>query len=140
MPTPAAEVDVDLPLVRALLRDQHPDLAVLPLEIAANGWDNVIVRLGDVLAVRLPRRAAAAELIEHEQRWLPEIAHRVAAIVPVPDPCGPVARRSGSPGRGASSAGCPAPRPANAPAASASPRRSPRSSVSCTCPHRRTRR
>ncbi|GAA3341745.1 hypothetical protein GCM10017714_27030 [Curtobacterium pusillum] len=86
MATPAAEVDVDLPLVRALLRDQHPDLADLPLEIAANGWDNVIVRLGDLLAVRLPRRAAAAALIEHEQRWLPEIARRVAPIVPVPDP------------------------------------------------------
>lgn len=86
MATPAAEVDVDVPLVRALLRDQHPDLADLPLEVVANGWDNVIARLGDLLAVRLPRRAAAAELIEHEQRWLPEIAHRVAAIVPVPDP------------------------------------------------------
>ncbi|MDP4333027.1 phosphotransferase [Curtobacterium sp. A7_M15] len=86
MPTPAAEVDVDVPLVAALLRDQHPDLAGLPLEVAASGWDNVVVRLGDLLAVRLPRRAAAAALIAHEQRWLPEIAHRVAPIVPVPDP------------------------------------------------------
>ncbi|TDN45427.1 aminoglycoside phosphotransferase (APT) family kinase protein [Curtobacterium flaccumfaciens] len=86
MATPAAEVDVDVALVRALLRDQHPDLADLPLEVVADGWDNVIVRLGDLLAVRLPRRAAAAALIEHEQRWLPEIAQRVAAIVPVPDP------------------------------------------------------
>jgi aminoglycoside phosphotransferase (APT) family kinase protein len=86
MPTPEAEIDVDADLVRALLADQHPDLADLPLEVVANGWDNVVVRLGDLLAVRLPRRAAAARLIEHEQRWLPEIAHRVAAIVPVPDP------------------------------------------------------
>ncbi|MDR6169594.1 aminoglycoside phosphotransferase family protein [Curtobacterium sp. SORGH_AS_0776] len=86
MATPAAEVDVDVPLVAALLRDQHPDLADLPLAIVASGWDNVMVRLGELLAVRLPRRAAAAALIEHEQRWLPEIAHRVAAIVPVPDP------------------------------------------------------
>lgn len=86
MESPAAEVDVDVPLVRALLRDQHPDLADLPLEVVANGWDNVVVRLGDLLAVRLPRRAAAAALIEHEQRWLPGIARRVAPIVPVPDP------------------------------------------------------
>ncbi|SDQ11812.1 Predicted kinase, aminoglycoside phosphotransferase (APT) family [Curtobacterium sp. UNCCL20] len=86
MATPAAEVHVDVPLVRALLEDQHPDLAGLPLEVVANGWDNVILRLGDLLAVRLPRRAAAATLIEHEQRWLPEIARRVAPIVPVPDP------------------------------------------------------
>jgi aminoglycoside phosphotransferase (APT) family kinase protein len=93
--TPAAEVDVDVPLVGALLRDQHPDLADLPLAIAASGWDNVIVRLGDDLAVRVPRRAAAADLIEHEQRWLPEIARRVAPVVPVPDPV-----RIGRPGRG----------------------------------------
>ncbi|WJY01141.1 phosphotransferase [Curtobacterium sp. SP.BCp] len=86
MPTPAAEVHVDVPLVRALLRAQHPDLADRPLEVAANGWDNVLVRLGDDLAVRLPRRAAAARLIEHEQRWLPEIARRVAPVVPVPAP------------------------------------------------------
>ncbi|GGK94888.1 aminoglycoside phosphotransferase (APT) family kinase protein [Curtobacterium luteum] len=95
MPTPAAEVHVDVPLVRTLLRAQHPDLAALPLEVAANGWDNVLVRLGDDLAVRLPRRAAAARLIEHEQRWLPEIARRVAPVVPVPAPV-----RTGEPGPG----------------------------------------
>ena len=48
MATPAAEVDVDVPLVAALLRDQHPDLADLPMAVAANGWDNVVVRLGDL--------------------------------------------------------------------------------------------
>ncbi|KQS09986.1 hypothetical protein ASG04_05200 [Curtobacterium sp. Leaf183] len=86
MPTPAAEHTVDATLVRALLADQHPDLAALPLTVAANGWDNVVVRLGDTLAVRLPRRSAAATLIEHEQRWLPELARQVAAVVPVPAP------------------------------------------------------
>ncbi|WP_323749480.1 aminoglycoside phosphotransferase family protein [Curtobacterium sp. VKM Ac-1393] len=86
MPTPRAEVDVDVPLVRALLHDQHPDLADLPLALVANGWDNVIVRLGDAYAVRLPRRQLAARLVEHEQRWLPEIAARVAPVVPVPAP------------------------------------------------------
>ncbi|MEK6310339.1 MAG: phosphotransferase [Curtobacterium sp.] len=95
MPTPAAEVHVDVPLVRALLRAQHPDLADRPLEVAANGWDNVLVRLGDDLAVRLPRRAAAARLIEHEQRWLPGIARRVAPVVPVPAPV-----RTGAPAAG----------------------------------------
>jgi aminoglycoside phosphotransferase (APT) family kinase protein len=86
VPTPPAEVDVDVPLVRALLHDQHPDLADLPLVVVANGWDNVIVRLGDEYAVRLPRRELAARLVEHEQRWLPEIAVRVAPIAPVPAP------------------------------------------------------
>lgn len=86
MPTPAAEVAVDVPLVRSLLADQHPDLADLRLRVVANGWDNVVLRLGDDLAVRLPRRAAAARLVEHEQRWLPDIARRVAPVVPVPEP------------------------------------------------------
>ncbi|WP_345216872.1 aminoglycoside phosphotransferase family protein [Georgenia halophila] len=80
---PAAEVDVDAALVRRLLIDQHPDLAELPLELANNGWDNVVWRLGEDLAVRVPRRAVAAGLIENEQRWLPEIAGRVRAAVPV---------------------------------------------------------
>jgi aminoglycoside phosphotransferase (APT) family kinase protein len=86
VPTPAAEVDVDVPLVRSLLRDQHPDLAGLSLEVVANGWDNVVLRLGDDLAVRVPRRQLAARLVEHEQRWLPDIAARVGSVVPVPAP------------------------------------------------------
>jgi len=86
MGTPAAEFPVDVDLVAALLRDQHPDLADLELRVVAAGWDNVVVRAGDDLAVRLPRRSAAAVLVEHEQRWLPAIAARVADVVPVPAP------------------------------------------------------
>ena len=87
MPTgamPAAEVQVEEPLVRALLDDQHPDLVRLPLRRFANGWDNVSFRLGDELVVRLPRREAAARLVEHEQRWLPQLASRLPLPVPVP--------------------------------------------------------
>ena len=62
---PAAEVDVDARLVRALLAEQHPDLAGLPLAPLANGWDNALLRLGDELLVRLPRREAAARLVAH---------------------------------------------------------------------------
>ncbi|MEU2200062.1 aminoglycoside phosphotransferase family protein [Isoptericola sp. NPDC019482] len=79
---PAAEIDVDVPLTRALLAEQHPDLADRPLEIVAHGWDNVMVRLGDDLAVRLPRRALAAPLVEHEQRALPVLAGRLRAAAP----------------------------------------------------------
>ena len=70
---PAANIDVTEQLVRRLLTQQFPDLAGLPLRLAANGWDNAIFRLGSNLAVRLPRREAAAHLIEHEQRWLPQL-------------------------------------------------------------------
>ncbi|MER7781507.1 hypothetical protein ABTZ92_04205 [Streptomyces albidoflavus] len=40
--------------VRSLLREHHPDLAGLPLSLAARGWDNQMWRLGDRLAVRAP--------------------------------------------------------------------------------------
>ena len=86
--TPAAEVDVDAALVRALLSDQLPDLrpnlADLAIIAVASGWDNTIFRLGDDLTVRLPRRAAAAPLIENEQRWLPMLAPRLPLPIPAP--------------------------------------------------------
>lgn len=82
--TPAAEVDISVELVRSLLTEQHDDLADLDLRPAGHGWDNAMFRLGETLAVRLPRRAAAAPLILHEQRWLPEIAPRLPVLVPTP--------------------------------------------------------
>ncbi|HEY5787956.1 MAG TPA: aminoglycoside phosphotransferase family protein [Microlunatus sp.] len=80
---PAAEIDISTDLVDQLVRAQHPDLAG-PLRRMTNGWDNVIFRLGDDLAVRLPRRAVAVTLIEHEQRWLPVLAPRLPIPTPVP--------------------------------------------------------
>lgn len=90
---PAAEVDVTEDLVRGLLADQHPDLAHLPLSLVANGWDNMIFRLGDELTVRVPRRQLAADPLRNEQRWL----QRIARGLPIPVPA-PV--RLGRPGRG----------------------------------------
>jgi aminoglycoside phosphotransferase (APT) family kinase protein len=81
---PPAEFDIDAALIRALLTAQHPDFANLPLVGVGAGWDNDVYRLGDSLAVRLPRRAAAAVLIEHEQRWLSELAPRLPLPIPVP--------------------------------------------------------
>jgi aminoglycoside phosphotransferase (APT) family kinase protein len=82
--TPPAEVTIDTHLVQALLTAQHPDLADLPLQLVDAGWDNTMFRLGDHLAVRLPRRQLAAQLIENEQTWLPLIADRLT--LPVPNP------------------------------------------------------
>lgn len=81
---PAAELPIDIPLVRALLHAQHADLASLPLEEAGEGWDNKLYKLGDDLLVRLPRRQLAASLIEHEVRWLPQLAPRLPLPIPVP--------------------------------------------------------
>ncbi len=82
--TPEAEIDVDTDLARTLLERQHPDLAEMPLALAGEGWDNAMVRVGDGLVMRIPRRAAAAKLIEHEQRWLPVLASMLPVDVPAP--------------------------------------------------------
>jgi aminoglycoside phosphotransferase (APT) family kinase protein len=86
--TPAAEVDVDAALVRSLLADQlpdlRPDLADLDIVAVASGWDNAIFRLGADLTVRLPRRAAAAQLIENEQRWLRKLVPKLPLPIPAP--------------------------------------------------------
>jgi len=93
MSAPVAEIEIDSELVGRLLREQHPDLADLPLRLVANGWDNVIFRLGVEWCVRLPRRAVAVPLIVNEQRWLPRLAERLPAAVPAPV-------RMGRPGAG----------------------------------------
>src|SRR5215207_5359156 len=81
---PAAEVDVSPDLVRRLLVAQQRDLAHLPIEVMANGWDNVMCRVGDELVARLPRREVAARLLVHEQQWLPVLQPRLPLPVPAP--------------------------------------------------------
>ena len=81
--TPPADIHTDADLVARLIAEQHPDLSG-PLELVSDGWDNQLYRLGEQLAVRVPRREVAAHLIEHEQQLLPFIAQRVSVAVPVP--------------------------------------------------------
>ena len=82
--TPPAEVEIDEILARALIEAQHPDLTRLEISLIDTGWDNAVFRLGTEFAVRLPRRALAAELIRHEQRWLPHLARRLPIAIPHP--------------------------------------------------------
>src|SRR5690554_1408756 len=52
----ADEVHTDVELVRRLLAVQFPQWAALPIEpVPSAGTDNAIYRLGDAMAVRLPR-------------------------------------------------------------------------------------
>lgn len=81
---PAADIEIDEPLVRSLLREQQPDLADLPLREIDSGWDNAMFRLGEALVVRLPRRVAVTHLIEREQEWLPHLAPLLPIPVPAP--------------------------------------------------------
>lgn len=82
---PAADAQVDVPLVRRLVAAQFPQwagLAVEPVESA--GWDTTIFRLGSDLAVRLPRRRVSADHVSNEHRWLPVLAPQLPLPVPVP--------------------------------------------------------
>jgi aminoglycoside phosphotransferase (APT) family kinase protein len=83
--TPVSELEIDAALVYSLLEEQHPDLKHLPIHAVDAGWDNAMFRLGNQFSVRLPRRKAAATLIENEQTWLPLLADRLP--IPVPTPC-----------------------------------------------------
>ena len=81
---PEPEIEITQPLVRALLRDQCPALADLPLRELSRGWDNTNFRLGDDVIVRVPHRQVAAPLVLHEQSWLPILAAQLDMPIPSP--------------------------------------------------------
>jgi hypothetical protein len=56
----------------------------LGLREVAGGWDNRMWRLGEELAVRLPRTPRAPSLLRTEQQWLPYLAPSLP--LPVPNP------------------------------------------------------
>jgi aminoglycoside phosphotransferase (APT) family kinase protein len=78
------ELTFEQDLVRALLLEQHPDLADLALRDVSGGWDNQLWRLGPELAVRLPRTERAPALLLAEQTWLPMLAGRLPLPTPTP--------------------------------------------------------
>ncbi len=81
----AGERDIDLPLVRRLVADQFPRWADLPLApVHSHGTDNAIYRLGDEMAVRLPRIEAATGQVDKEHLWLAKLAPLLPLEVPVP--------------------------------------------------------
>jgi aminoglycoside phosphotransferase (APT) family kinase protein len=79
-----SETDIDEGLIVRLLEEQAPHLAGLRAMKVKDGWDNAVWRLGDVLAMRITRRAVAAELHRHEQRWLPVLSPGLPLPVPAP--------------------------------------------------------
>jgi aminoglycoside phosphotransferase (APT) family kinase protein len=78
------ETEISPGLIRGLLRDQHPDLAELPLREVAGGWGNQMWRLGDELAVRIQRMDTDPGHQLKERRWLPLLAPRLPLPIPVP--------------------------------------------------------
>ena len=81
----ADELAVDLPLVRRLLASQFPEWADRPLaRVVSAGTENAMYRLGDDMAVRLPRIESATAQVAKEQFWLPRLAPRLPLAIPLP--------------------------------------------------------
>ena len=81
----ADEVATDASLVRRLLAGQFPDWSDLRIErVPSAGTDNAIYRLGDDMAVRLPRISWATGQVEREHRWLPRLAPHLPLGIPTP--------------------------------------------------------
>ena len=81
---PPAEVEIDEALIDRLVTEQCPEFAGESVRYVAAGWDNELYRLGDHHVVRLPRRQLGANLVEHEQRWLPSLAAHLPLPIPAP--------------------------------------------------------
>ena len=80
---PPADVEISERVIRGLLA-QAPAYAGLPVRFAAEGWDSQMWRLGDDLALRLPRRREGAQLVLNELRWLPQLARHLSTPIPEP--------------------------------------------------------
>jgi hypothetical protein len=83
----ADEVYTDVPLVRRLVATQFPRWAGLQIEpVLSSGTVNAMYRLGEDMAVRLPRRRAAWAMndLDTEWRWLPRLAPHLPLAIPVP--------------------------------------------------------
>lgn len=81
----ANEVEIDASLVKQLLAAQFPQWAELPLKrVKSSGTDNAIFRLGEDMAVRMPRIEWATGQAEMEQLWLPRLAPHLPLAIPAP--------------------------------------------------------
>jgi aminoglycoside phosphotransferase (APT) family kinase protein len=73
---PASEVPISRELVRALLLEQHPDLADREIADPIEGFNMAVFRLGEDLAVRLPRHRGSIAPLEAEIRWVGMLGRR----------------------------------------------------------------
>ncbi len=81
----ADEVATDVGLVGRLIAGQFPQWTGLAIEpVPSAGTDNALYRLGDDLAVRLPRIKGAAEDVHREHEWLPRLAPLLPVAIPQP--------------------------------------------------------
>ncbi len=81
----ADEVQTDVNLVRRMLAAQFPQWAELSVRpVLSAGTDNALYRLGEDMAVRMPRIHWAAGQVEKEHEWLPRLAPLLPLTIPAP--------------------------------------------------------
>jgi aminoglycoside phosphotransferase (APT) family kinase protein len=74
---------IDAALVSALVAEQFPDLADLPVRpVPRQGWDNRTFRLGDDLSARLPSAEGYAAAVQKEERALQFLDGRLPVALP----------------------------------------------------------
>ncbi len=94
------EFPIDAVLVARLIAEQLPAYAGLPLGAwPSTGTVHAIFRLGEHLAVRLPRLARWAAALEREVAWPPRLAPRVTLGCPNRSRSGGRRPRTPAPGR-----------------------------------------
>lgn len=77
------EVETSVSLAKSLVNSQFPQWADLPIkEIESTGTDHAIYRLGDTMAIRLPRVHWATDQAAMEHEWL----HKIAPYLPLAIP------------------------------------------------------
>ena len=84
MPEWDAEVAIDEELVRALLRDQFPELDAGSATWLGEGWDNAVWIVEEQWAFRFPRRRIAIPGVERELAVLSRLAPLLPAPIPEP--------------------------------------------------------
>jgi aminoglycoside phosphotransferase (APT) family kinase protein len=79
----ADQVEIDERLASSLVASQFPQWAALPLRhVPSGGTENVVFRLGDDLALRMPMTPGAVGGLRKEVRWLPVVAPHLTLPVP----------------------------------------------------------
>lgn len=77
--------DLTADLAGRLVAEQFPDLAGRSVRpVGRDGFDNATFRLGDDLAIRLPRHDDLVGQVAKEHRWLPVIATHLPVAIPEP--------------------------------------------------------
>ena len=84
MPDWDPEIAVDEALARRLIAGQFPELRPASVRHLAAGWDNTVFVVDAAWAFRFPRRAIAIPGVEREMAFLPTLAGRLPALIPVP--------------------------------------------------------